>query len=82
MSVNPGWGGQELIPASLDKLARMRAALPDRVALEVDGGVHERHRAARASRPARTCSSPARPCSAPTTRPRAYAAIVAAAGGG
>lgn len=42
MSVNPGWGSQELIPASLDKLARMRAALPDRVALEVDGGVHQK----------------------------------------
>jgi ribulose-phosphate 3-epimerase len=41
MSVNPGWGGQGFIPGSLDKLARMRAALPDHVALEVDGGVHE-----------------------------------------
>jgi ribulose-phosphate 3-epimerase len=41
MSVNPGWGGQEFIPASLDKLARMRRTLPARVALEVDGGVHE-----------------------------------------
>jgi ribulose-phosphate 3-epimerase len=41
MSVNPGWGNQQFIPWSLDKLARMRAALPDRVALEVDGGVHE-----------------------------------------
>src|SRR5436305_5435615 len=41
MSVNPGWGGQEFIPASLDKLARMRAALPDHVTLEVDGGVHD-----------------------------------------
>jgi ribulose-phosphate 3-epimerase len=40
MSVNPGWGGQEFIPASPDKLARMRAYLPDRVALEVDGGIH------------------------------------------
>ncbi len=40
MSINPGWGGQRLIPASLGKLRRMRAALPDRVALEVDGGVH------------------------------------------
>jgi ribulose-phosphate 3-epimerase len=40
MSVNPGWGGQEFIPASLDKLQRMRAALPDHVTLEVDGGVH------------------------------------------
>jgi ribulose-phosphate 3-epimerase len=40
MSVNPGWGGQELIPASYGKLRRMRAELPDRVGLEVDGGVH------------------------------------------
>ncbi len=40
MSVNPGWGGQSFIPGSVDKLARMRAALPDRVALEVDGGVN------------------------------------------
>jgi ribulose-phosphate 3-epimerase len=41
MSVNPGWGNQTFIPWSLDKLARMRRALPDHVALEVDGGVHE-----------------------------------------
>jgi len=41
MSVNPGWGNQQFIPWSLDKLARMRGALPDHVALEVDGGVHE-----------------------------------------
>jgi ribulose-phosphate 3-epimerase len=41
MSVNPGWGAQEFIPWSLNKLARMRRALPDHVALEVDGGVHE-----------------------------------------
>ncbi len=41
MSVNPGWGGQEFIPASLDKLARMRAALPESVALEVDGGIDD-----------------------------------------
>lgn len=41
MSVNPGWGAQQFIPFSLDKLSRMRRALPDHVALEVDGGVHE-----------------------------------------
>jgi ribulose-phosphate 3-epimerase len=41
MSVNPGWGNQTFISGSLDKLARMRRALPDHVALEVDGGVHE-----------------------------------------
>ena len=41
MSVNPGWGAQTFIPASLDKLSRMRRALPAHVALEVDGGVHQ-----------------------------------------
>jgi ribulose-phosphate 3-epimerase len=41
MSVNPGWGNQKLIHNSFGKLARMRAALPDHVALEVDGGVHQ-----------------------------------------
>jgi ribulose-phosphate 3-epimerase len=41
MSVNPGWAGQHFIEGSLDKLARMRAALPDHVSLEVDGGIHE-----------------------------------------
>jgi ribulose-phosphate 3-epimerase len=41
MSVNPGWGGQNFIQGSVDKLRRMRALLPDGVALEVDGGVHE-----------------------------------------
>lgn len=40
MSVNPGWGGQSFIAHAADKLARMRAALPAHVALEVDGGVH------------------------------------------
>jgi ribulose-phosphate 3-epimerase len=40
MSVNPGWGAQKFIPASLDKLSRMRKALPGHVALEVDGGIH------------------------------------------
>jgi ribulose-phosphate 3-epimerase len=40
MSVNPGWGGQAFIDGSLGKLARMRARLPEHVALEVDGGVH------------------------------------------
>ncbi len=40
MSVNPGWGNQELIPASYGKLQRMRTALPGHVGLEVDGGVH------------------------------------------
>jgi ribulose-phosphate 3-epimerase len=40
MSVNPGWGGQQFIPASLNKLERLRRSLPAQVALEVDGGIH------------------------------------------
>jgi ribulose-phosphate 3-epimerase len=39
MSVNPGWGGQRYIPTSTDRLARLRALLPDEVVLEVDGGI-------------------------------------------
>ncbi|MCC6178945.1 MAG: ribulose-phosphate 3-epimerase [Chloroflexi bacterium] len=42
MTVNPGFGGQELIPETLDKIARARAMLDRlgaRAELEVDGGV-------------------------------------------
>jgi len=39
MSVNPGFGGQAFIPESLDKLRRLRASIPPKVTLEVDGGV-------------------------------------------
>jgi ribulose-phosphate 3-epimerase len=42
MSVNPGFGGQAFIPATLDKLARARRWLDERhpaCELEVDGGV-------------------------------------------
>ena len=42
MSVNPGWGGQSFISASVDKLARLRGRLPAGTALEVDGGVDVR----------------------------------------
>jgi ribulose-phosphate 3-epimerase len=39
MTVNPGWGGQAFIPASLPKLERLRAMLAPGTALEVDGGI-------------------------------------------
>jgi ribulose-phosphate 3-epimerase len=39
MTVNPGWGGQAFIPASLDKIRRLRAVIGPDVELEVDGGV-------------------------------------------
>jgi ribulose-phosphate 3-epimerase len=41
MTVNPGWGGQKFIPASIDKIDRLRRLLPDDVAVEVDGGIHQ-----------------------------------------
>jgi ribulose-phosphate 3-epimerase len=39
MTVNPGWGGQAFLPASLGKLERLRALLGPDVAVEVDGGI-------------------------------------------
>ena len=39
MSVNPGWGGQRFIEASIAKIGRLAALLADGVALEVDGGI-------------------------------------------
>jgi ribulose-phosphate 3-epimerase len=43
MSVNPGFGGQQFIPSSLDKVARARRMLDGAratAALEVDGGIN------------------------------------------
>jgi ribulose-phosphate 3-epimerase len=43
MSVNPGFSYQKLLPATLDKLRRLRDVVRDRglsVKLQVDGGVH------------------------------------------
>ena len=42
MSVNPGFGGQSFIPATLDKLREARALIDDsglEIRLEIDGGV-------------------------------------------
>jgi ribulose-phosphate 3-epimerase len=39
MTINPGWGGQKLVASSYRKLERLAALLPDRVPIEVDGGV-------------------------------------------
>jgi ribulose-phosphate 3-epimerase len=40
MSVNPGFGGQAFIPASVDKIARLRALAGGRpIDIEVDGGI-------------------------------------------
>ena len=40
MTVNPGFGGQELIPATLGKVQRVRQMIGERpILIEVDGGV-------------------------------------------
>ena len=42
MTINPGWGGQQIIPAQLEKVRRVRAALDalgSGASLEIDGGV-------------------------------------------
>src|SRR6266478_7581541 len=42
MSVNPGFGGQEFIPESLDKVRRLRKMIDERglkVRIEIDGGI-------------------------------------------
>jgi len=49
MSVNPGFGGQSFIPATLDKIARLRRMLDERglpAELEVDGGITPENAAA------------------------------------
>lgn len=42
MSVNPGFGGQKFIPASLEKVRRLRRMIDERglgVRIEIDGGI-------------------------------------------
>jgi ribulose-phosphate 3-epimerase len=39
MTVNPGWGGQSFIGASVERLQRLRAMLPATTHIEVDGGI-------------------------------------------
>ena len=45
MSVNPGFGGQNFIPNSLDKIRSLRKMIQDRglsILIEIDGGVNEK----------------------------------------
>ena len=47
MTVNPGFGGQKLIPATMDKVRALRAMVGDRdIHIEIDGGVTEANAAA------------------------------------
>ena len=43
MSVNPGFGGQKLIPSCIDKIVKLKSTLKERgldhIFIEIDGGV-------------------------------------------
>jgi ribulose-phosphate 3-epimerase len=39
MSIHPGYSGQQFRPEAVDRIGRLRAALPDHVHVQVDGGI-------------------------------------------
>jgi ribulose-phosphate 3-epimerase len=42
MSIHPGYSGQKFMPEAVERIRRLRAVLPDRVYVQVDGGIdHE-----------------------------------------
>jgi len=42
MSIHPGYSGQEFMPEAVDRIKRLRAALPKHIYIQVDGGIdHE-----------------------------------------
>jgi ribulose-phosphate 3-epimerase len=46
MSIHPGYSGQEFMPDALERIERTRAALPEAVHVQVDGGIDEANVAA------------------------------------
>jgi ribulose-phosphate 3-epimerase len=40
MSIHPGYSGQQFMPESLERIARLRELLPDGVRIQVDGGIN------------------------------------------
>ncbi len=39
MSIHPGYSGQEFMPEAVERIRRLRAALSERVLVQVDGGI-------------------------------------------
>ena len=39
MSIHPGYSGQEFMPEALERITWLRSALPERMHLQVDGGI-------------------------------------------
>jgi ribulose-phosphate 3-epimerase len=78
MSVNPGWGGQEFIPATLGKLERLRDLLAHgSTVIEVDGGVDAQNAASVVKHGARLLVAGSAVFGAPDPA-TAYATIVSA----
>jgi len=40
MSIHPGYSGQKFMPEAVERIARLRAALPEHVRVQVDGGIN------------------------------------------
>jgi ribulose-phosphate 3-epimerase len=41
MSINPGYSGQEFMPEALPRIRELRSQLPERVVVQVDGGIDQ-----------------------------------------
>jgi pentose-5-phosphate-3-epimerase len=41
MSIHPGYSGQAFMPEALGRVGRLRAALPEDVYIQVDGGIDD-----------------------------------------
>jgi len=39
MSIHPGYSGQKFMPEAVDRIRRLRVALPERIPIQVDGGI-------------------------------------------
>jgi ribulose-phosphate 3-epimerase len=39
MSIHPGYSGQKFMPDAVDRIRRLRAALPEHIHVQVDGGI-------------------------------------------
>lgn len=77
MTVNPGWGGQRFIASTHAKIARLRELLPQRCAIEVDGGIEPETAPGCVERGANLLVAGSAVFAAPDP-PRAYDALVAA----
>ena len=76
MSVNPGWGGQSFIPATLDRLPRIARPRGARASRSRWTAASPGTRRRASTGPARTSSWRARRCSTPTSPADAYTELV------